>query len=119
MTEVLRIAASRNGPLALGNETLASRLTGGAGAGTGSFAGGSGAMLVARTIISATAALLIQIRMVDACIFQSDGGNHTPGVKWLVARARPVVLAWKLRLGCALSLGVRRPGGRGYALNEP
>jgi hypothetical protein len=96
MTAVLRAAASRNGLLAAGNETLASRLTDGAGAGTGGFAAGSGARLVARTMISATAALPIQIPMVDACIFQSDGENHkqnqTPGVKRLVARAGPAVL---------------------------
>ena len=76
--EVGRAAASRNGALAAGNETRASRLPDGAVAEIGSFASGSGARLVARTIISAIAVLPTQIRMVDACIFQSDASILHP-----------------------------------------
>jgi hypothetical protein len=73
MMVTLRTAAIRNGRLAAGNETLASRLPDAAGAETGSFGARSGARLVARTMISATAALPIQIRMVDACISRVTG----------------------------------------------
>lgn len=78
MTEVLRAAANRNGALAPGNETRALRLPDGAGAGIAGLASGSGARLVARTMISAAAVLPTQIRIIDPRIFQSDGGIIHP-----------------------------------------
>jgi len=106
--------------VAPGNETLAATLPDDTGAGTGGFAAGSGARLVARAIISASAVLPTHIRMVDACMFQSDRHDNTPGVKWLVARVRPVVLARKLWRGCSLSAaGGHAERRKGRALNEP
>ena len=76
MMEVLCAAANRKGALAPGSEPRVSRFPDDAGAGIGSVALGSGVRLVARTVISAAAALLIKIRIVGVRIFPT-GKSYT------------------------------------------